>query len=384
MALIVSNHLVNHGILKVTSTAPYELWPQGSVLNRTVCAAFSTGGRIGVAVFFMITGYFLAGRERFSWSPLIRLLIKVHFFAALDFVIFLLFRALIGYGKSFSLGDMALKSFVIPITLWWFALAYAVLLLLAPFINRGIRWLGKILRGAVYPLLILVFWYLYAVGMTWSVYIIIRAVFFYLIGAMIGTMSRKDIRTRDRKERRPTGRAESCGIGNESSHRSGRSGNSRTAIVIRGAVCLLAWICCGILTYADAELYAYNGNRIYQAVYWGWTAQEVLNIFLIPLVAAALLLTFEKIEMKSRLINRIAGAAFGMYLLHEYKYSRVLLWNILLKVDTVQFMSPFFPLLMIADVVLIMGAGFAVEELRLKLAGIIRRLIESDSGRGCS
>lgn len=384
MALIVSNHLVNHGILKVTSTAPYELWPQGSVLNRTVCAAFSTGGRIGVAVFFMITGYFLAGRERFSWSPLIRLLIKVHFFAALDFVIFLLFRALIGYGKSFSLGDMALKSFVIPITLWWFALAYAVLLLLAPFINRGIRWLGKILRGAVYPLLILVFWYLYAVGMTWSVYIIIRAVFFYLIGAMIGTMSRKDIRTRDRKERRPTGRAESCGIGNESFPRSGRSGNSRTAIVIRGAVCLLAWICCGILTYADAELYAYNGNRIYQAVYWGWTAQEVLNIFLIPLVAAALLLTFEKIEMKSRLINRIAGAAFGMYLLHEYKYSRVLLWNILLKVDTVQFMSPFFPLLMIADVVLIMGAGFAVEELRLKLAGIIRRLIESDSGRGCS
>ena len=382
MALIVSNHLVNHGILKVTSTAPYELWPQGSVLNRTVCAAFSTGGRIGVAVFFMITGYFLAGRERFSWSPLIRLLIKVHFFAALDFVIFLLFRALNGYGKSFSLGDMALKSFVIPITLWWFALAYAVLLLLAPFINRGIRWLGKILRGAVYPLLILVFWYLYAVGMTWSVYIIIRAVFFYLIGAMIGTMSRKDIRTRDRKERWPTGRAESCGIGNESFPRSGRSGNSRTAIVIRGAVCLLAWICCGILTYADAELYAYNGNRIYQAVYWGWTAQEVLNIFLIPLVAAALLLTFEKIEMKSRLINRIAGAAFGMYLLHEYKYSRVLLWNILLKVDTVQFMSPFFPLLMIADVVLIMGAGFAVEELRLKLAGIIRRLIESDGGRG--
>ena len=382
MALIVSNHLVNHGILKVTSTAPYELWPQGSVLNRTVCAAFSTGGRIGVAVFFMITGYFLAGRERFSWSPLIRLLIKVHFFAALDFVIFLLFRALIGYGKSFSLGDMALKSFVIPITLWWFALAYAVLLLLAPFINRGIRWLGRILRGAVYPLLILVFWYLYAVGMTWSVYIIIRAVFFYLIGAMIGTMSRKDIRTRDRKERRPTGRAESCGIGNESFPRSGRSGNSRTAIVIRGAVCLLAWICCGILTYADAELYAYNGNRIYQAVYWGWTAQEVLNIFLIPLVAAALLLTFEKIEMKSRLINRIAGAAFGMYLLHEYKYSRVLLWNILLKVDTVQFMSPFFPLLMIADVVLIMGAGFAVEELRLKLAGIIRRLIESYGSRG--
>ena len=386
MALIVSNHLVNHGILKVTSAAPYELWPQGSVLNRMVCAAFSTGGRIGVAVFFMITGYFLAGRERFSWNPLIRLLIRVHFFAALDFVIFLLFRALIGYGKSFSISEMALKSFVIPITLWWFALAYAVLILLAPFINRGIRWLGRIFRGAAYPLLILVFWYLYAVGMTWSVYIIIRAVFFYLIGAMIGTMRRTDIRATGREERRTSSREESRTeyrtIEKSPSPHRGRSEYSRTAIVIWAAVCVLAWICCGILTYADAELYANNGNHIYQAVYWGWTAQEVLNIFLIPLVAAALLLTFEKIEMKSRLINRIAGATFGMYLLHEYKYSRVLLWNIFLKVDTVQFMSPFFPLLMIADVVLIMGAGFAAEELRLKLAGIIRRLIESDGGRG--
>lgn len=113
---------------------------------------------------------------------------------------------------------------------------------------------------------------------------------------------------------------------------------------------------------------------------WGWNAQEILNIFLIPLVAVVLLLVFEKLEINSRLINRIAGATFGMYLLHEYKYSRVLLWNIFLKVDTVQFMSPFFPLLMIGDVVLIMAAGFAAEELRRRLAGSIRRLIESDGG----
>ena len=382
MALIVSNHLVNHGILKVTSAASYELWPQGSVLNRAVCAAFSTGGRIGVAVFFMITGYFLAGRERFSWSPLIRLLIKVHFFAALDFVIFLLFRALIGYGRSFSLGDMVLKSFVIPITIWWFAFSYAVLLVLIPFINCGIRWLGKILRGAVYPLLILIFWYLYAVGMTWSSYSILRAVFFYLIGAMsrtdIRTMSLAEGRTESRTDNRTLGMTERSAVDNESSPRSGRSGNFRTAIAIRGAVCLLAWICCGILTYADAELYAADGNRFRQAVYWGWTAQQVLNIFLIPLVAAALFLTFEKIEINSRLINRIAGAAFAMYLLHEYSYSRVLLWNVLLKVDTVQFMSSFFPLLMIADVALIMAAGFAVEELRRKLGGIILRVNNSD------
>ena len=227
MALIISNHLVNHGILKVTSASPYALWPQGSVLNRAVCAAFSTGGRIGVAVFFMITGYFLAGKEEFSWRSMLRLLGRVHFFAALDFLIFLFFRASIGYGASFPLRAMAFKSFVIPVTLWWFALTYAMLLLLVPFLNRGIRRLRRILPNAAYPVLILIFWVLYAVGSRWPVYSLLRAVLFYLMGAMIRT-------------------AGAGTVNRETSPQVSDDARPRRNTALAAILCLAAWTGCGI------------------------------------------------------------------------------------------------------------------------------------------
>lgn len=355
MALIVSNHLVNHGILKVTSASPYALWPQGTAANRVVCAAFSTGGRIGVAVFFMITGYFLAGREAFSWRSMLRLLGRVHFFAALDFVIFLVFRISIGYGASFPLRAMALKSFVIPVTLWWFALAYAGLLILVPLLNRGIRMIRKILPGAAYPVLILFFWILYAVGTKWPVYSLLRAVLFYLMGAMIRTAG--------------TGTA-----GRETLPQASDGRRPGRGTVLAAVICLAAWIGCGILTYANAEYH--TGNTAFPGQYFGWTAADILNTVLIPLVAVTLLFLFEKLEIQNSRINRIAGAAFGTYLLHEYSFSRELLWHILLKVDTVQFMSPFFPALMIGDVVLIMMAGILAEELRRRSAGFFLRVFQ--------
>ena len=83
MVLIVANHLMNHGIFKVTSQTPYSLFPQMSPLNQAVSAVISCGGRIGVAVFFMITGYFLADREKLSPRSVLSFLGRVHFFGIL-------------------------------------------------------------------------------------------------------------------------------------------------------------------------------------------------------------------------------------------------------------------------------------------------------------
>ena len=41
MVLIVANHLMNHGIFKVTSQTPYSLFPQMSPLNQAVSAVIS-------------------------------------------------------------------------------------------------------------------------------------------------------------------------------------------------------------------------------------------------------------------------------------------------------------------------------------------------------
>ena len=60
MIMIVANHLVGHGIQHVSdANSAYQLWQTGSPINRLFASFFLPGGGVGVAIFFMITGYFL-------------------------------------------------------------------------------------------------------------------------------------------------------------------------------------------------------------------------------------------------------------------------------------------------------------------------------------
>lgn len=161
MFLIVANHLANHGIFKVTSEDIYALWPEMSPFNQAAGALISCGGRIGVAVFFMLTGYFMVERDKLSPKSAVNFLWRVHFFAAAMFAIVVILRAATGLGADINMPLAARKSFCTPLTIWWFALAYFVLLFLAPSINIFVRSMRG--RGAVF-LLILYLWYFFYLG----------------------------------------------------------------------------------------------------------------------------------------------------------------------------------------------------------------------------
>ena len=60
MLMIVGNHLVYYGVWKE------QIWIEGTELNRWVVCILFPGGQVGVAVFFIITGYFLVDMERIS------------------------------------------------------------------------------------------------------------------------------------------------------------------------------------------------------------------------------------------------------------------------------------------------------------------------------
>ena len=49
------------------------------------------------------------------------------------------------------------------------------------------------------------------------------------------------------------------------------------------------------------------------------------------MLAAGLLLVLTDISIKSKLINFIGSLTFGIYLIHDNNYIRVLLWNKLIK-----------------------------------------------------
>ena len=97
----------------------------------------STGGKIGVNLFVLITGYFLA--KKFSkFSSLVYLWIKTFSYVI---IFFLLFCAL-GL-HPFSWSSLVSCFFPIRNDFYWFVSAYFLLILLSPFITIGIKALGQ-------------------------------------------------------------------------------------------------------------------------------------------------------------------------------------------------------------------------------------------------
>ncbi len=63
MLMIVASHYVGHGIFKVSSASSYDVYLHGDLINRAYSVIYSPGGKTGVALFFMISGYFLSNKK---------------------------------------------------------------------------------------------------------------------------------------------------------------------------------------------------------------------------------------------------------------------------------------------------------------------------------
>ena len=66
MVMIIASHYAAHGIemLAVEGEA-WRRWAEGSLPNRAFTAFLNPGGEVGVALLFMITGYFQTGKRSF-------------------------------------------------------------------------------------------------------------------------------------------------------------------------------------------------------------------------------------------------------------------------------------------------------------------------------
>lgn len=113
MYLIVLHHSIVHGVLNVEINSELK-YPSATILATIL----GTGGKIGVFVFVLITGYFMIN-SKISLGKVIKLWLPIFFWSIILFGTLNLF-----YLHSFSVNNLIKSIFPILFNQYWFMTVY--------------------------------------------------------------------------------------------------------------------------------------------------------------------------------------------------------------------------------------------------------------------
>ncbi len=308
MLIIIAGHYAFHGVRHGINPQMATLWLDGPTFNKFFTSFLVNGGGVGNGLFFMLTGYFMFGRE-YKLRRLVKLLAEAYFYA---FFLLLLWAAL-RFSGLYTFPEVSMISqlllfinVIIPVSSdqWWFLQTYMVLFLLIPVIN-GI--LDKKTPKLFLFILLLVysFWLLPKIfGFAYGK--LQMAIFYYILGAWLKNSHFK----------------------------------INQWLALLGGVVI--W---GLLTLIDTQnalipLSSDSKSMALKVVY------RILSLNLLcPLEVVCFFAFFKELNLKyNPLINGVASTVLGIYLLHDSTVGRQLIWNKLLHVLDWQYKSIYFPL----------------------------------------
>ena len=316
MALIIAGHFCAHSGFD---------FPAGQyTFNRLWVELFDIGGNISVNVFVLLSGYFRIGSPGLRTAKLIRQWVQMLFYSMAIYFIFVL------AGRDpLSLGEIIRRALPVSFRQWWFASTFFVLTLLSPFLNR----LLKSLERRQYQGLLLL------TGICWSLIPTLTGqdfesnhlLWFMFLYALAGYLRLYGLKTR-------------------------LSGGRLIAL---SALCVAAVFGSTVLLGLLGVKYPYlEGKRFY-----------FYEIHRIPLLAVSVLLFagFLRIQVRpNRLINTVASAMFGVYLIHDHPYVRYFLWlDLFHNMDHIA--DPLLFFLFLGEVSVILAACTVIELLRIHL-----------------
>lgn len=131
MLLIIFHHFSVHGLYRGFINH------QASMGTHLVSALLSSGGKIGVDIFMIISGYFMV-RSSFKRKKFNQLLLQMFFYSLLFFGINL-------FTYWVPIGPKMILTSILPFTYtgYWFINAYLLIYLFSPFVNRLLNSLNK-------------------------------------------------------------------------------------------------------------------------------------------------------------------------------------------------------------------------------------------------
>jgi len=277
MIMIVAHHFAVHG--------GFEFSNEVININRLWIQFIELGGKIGVDIFVLISGYFLISAQGTSINKAIKLWVQIFSYSILIFAIFT-FTGM----EAFSIKELIKHCFPLIFSQWWFASTYFVLYLVSPYVNR----LLKSFEKSQYIQFLLFFGVLWCIiptftrqhvqsnNLLWFIYLYSFAGYLRLFGCI------------DRFK-------------------------DMTYILFSMVLILL--------TFASAIVFDILGTKI---PFFANYATFFYNMQYIPVfsISALLFIGFSKINIwHNRVINILSSATFGVYLLHENSSMRKFLWK---------------------------------------------------------
>lgn len=314
MLIIVAHHIAFHSDFAFGNTS--------ISFNRLWVQFIEMGGKIGVNIFVLISGYFGVSSAYIKKDKVVKLWLQIFSYSVLCFLIAILFL-----GENLGLKSL-IKSFL-PITFsqWWFASTYFVLYLLSPFINRFLKSLDqKTYRNF---LLLLFFMWCFIptfLSTSWEANPLLWFVFLY-----------------------------SC------------SGYIRLHLNVSTYKKSFVWAGIMIfLTYLSVVVFDILGTKI---SLFASHATYFYGMEKLPALLISILLFVGFLNLKigyQPMINMISSATFGVYLIHDNDYIRDFLWIRLFKNQNYassKFLAPY----TILQVIIVFVVCILIELFRINL-----------------
>lgn len=317
MLMIIGSHLALHGV-----QSDWNVWSAGNRINRVFSSFLKPGGGVGVAVFFMITGYFNVCKEKVSAKRTIQVTIFYGFLCGMIGVL----QIVRGNVSTDSIKSI-LRSFLSPVMGgWWFVTAYILLTLISPTLNKYLSNIGS----TKFLLVVGAFWlFEYTVGnITTNQYFQLqRAVMFYLIGAYL------------RKQNTSLGR--------------------KIYYIVGFA---LTYCLNGIVQYfSDAAISAGKTGITNEITVFASSC--VINSVFVIIEAICLFHLFLQININSERIVTIGRSVFGIYLLHDSPFTRNVIWHDIVKIENLYAMKNY-PILAFLTIICVFLSCYMFEKIR--------------------
>lgn len=285
MLFIVLHHFVIHGLDNSDGF--------GSGINKYIADILSFGGKIGVNGFVLISGYFMA-RSRYTIKKFLRLWGQVWFYSVTALGI----SVLISGGGSIGTGNILKALLPVLFSQYWFVTSFVVLMILSPFLNFVVQNIKENqYRSLLFMLFILCSFVPTFIGnelstsLTWFIFLYFIAAYRRLYNANENYKDDKAVR--------------------------------HGVLAVLGIAAL--W-CSSVLINLAGVYSGREGILSYSRHFMSMQSVIVL------VISYELFMTFLcRKRFYSKTINIIAKGSFGVYLIHDNSYLRIILWRNIIK-----------------------------------------------------